>query len=90
MLSSLPEKNYALSLFILTLPCPIHLHSLMPMTYILYLFISLASWADFPIEYNVLTFQHPIFTLTFGLVNDVVSSERPFGFDPEASYCPNH
>ena len=45
----------------------------MPMTSVLYLSISLAIWADFPIDYNILTFQHPIFTLTFGLVNDVVS-----------------
>ena len=59
--------------FNLTFPCPIHLHSLMPMTFILYLSIYLASWAGFPIEYNLHTFQHPIFTWTFSLVNDVVS-----------------
>ena len=58
----------------------------MPLTSNLYLFISLASCADYPIECNVLTFQHPIFILTFGLVNDVVSLRLPYGFDPEASY----
>ena len=59
--------------FILTFPCPIYLHSLMPLTSILYLSIYLASWADFITEYNVLISQHPIFTLTFGLVNSIVS-----------------
>ena len=68
MVSSLSENITLYPVFNLTFLCPIHLHSLMPMTSILFVSISLASWTDFHIDYNVVTFNHPIYTLTFGLV----------------------
>ena len=49
-----------------TFPCPVQCVSLIPMMSMPLLVISLDTMAMFPLRYSVLTFQFPIFMVSFG------------------------
>jgi len=56
------------------LPAPIHQHSLIPIIWIFIWFITLATCADFPAVYIVLTFQFPILIWVLGVISGLFSS----------------
>ena len=68
--SFLPEYSIVSTVFVIHLPHPVHLHSLIPIRWSLYALISLMTWACFLASYIVLTFQHPIvsFVLVFRIL----------------------
>ena len=61
--SSCPEYIISSPVASVVLPAPFHLTSLMPRTSMLYLAISLATCAAFPVSYIVLTFHCPILVI---------------------------
>nr|CAH8870788.1 unnamed protein product [Trichobilharzia regenti] len=63
--SGWPEKITVSPVGSWHLPVPFHLLSQIPNTSILYLLISAAIWAAFPVSYIVRTFQVPILTFAF-------------------------
>ena len=65
---------------VLSYPQPDQWHSLMPKISTLYLYISLTTYAIFPMLYIVLTFQFPIRSIFLGLANGLIRVQASFRF----------